>query len=102
MKDNEKLIEEALAAYWGSASAADAYGSVDGMRAAFAVFREARTESPVYAEVEPTDWGFTCADCGYCTEDPLTEKDAQEGARWHDAEHHPDSAAALRVARGVR
>lgn len=40
MSDNEKLIEEALVAYWGGAMNAHVHGSVAGMRAAFALFEE--------------------------------------------------------------
>lgn len=43
MTDNKKLIEEALTAYWGGADNAKESGSVEGIRAALAVFEKAHT-----------------------------------------------------------
>ncbi|CAN7516772.1 hypothetical protein LJR042_003530 [Microbacterium maritypicum] len=58
MTDNEKLIEEALVAYWGGAMNAHVHGSAAGMRAAFAVFEKAlgeATDTPTAHEVTSDD-----------------------------------------------
>ena len=73
LSGNEKLIEEALVAYWGGAMNAHVHGSVAGMRAAFAVFEKALTPTDDEREdmiafllrdhnFEESPWGRTYTD----------------------------------------